>query len=293
MKGKLHNPSLEERLIPDWHVGCRRLTPGVGYLESLGEPNVEVVYGEIASITERGPCVDGTEYPVDVLICATGFDTSFTPRFPIINPSGQNLQDLWAREAHSYLGLAAADFPNYLHFLGPNCPIGNGPILAGVEAQADFMCKLIDRFQTHNIARFAPKAEAVADFVAHKDQFMTQTVWHDPCRSWYKGAGPDGPVTALWPGSTLHYIEALMEVRLDDWDVKYHGNRFAWLGNGFSRTELDPTADWAFYVRERDDDEPLARGRRLQVINKSGTMQAAGAEFNYAGVDDKAFKSNL
>lgn len=272
MQEKLHNPYLEEHLIPNWHVGCRRLTPGVGYLEALGKENVEVVYGEITHITERGcVCDNGNEYPVDILICATGFDTSFKPRFPIVAPNGKNLQDVWKEEAQSYLGVAAAEFPNYLIFLGPNCPIGNGPVLSGIECQADYMLKLIDRFQTHNISQFSPKKEAIDEFIAHKDQFMQNTVWNDPCRSWYKGR-PDGPVTALWPGSTLHYIEAMMEVRMDDWEVKYNGNRFAWLGNGYSQTELDPTADWAFYIREKDDDEPLSRGRKLQIINRSGTM---------------------
>ncbi|KAF2653519.1 FAD/NAD(P)-binding domain-containing protein [Lophiostoma macrostomum CBS 122681] len=281
MHDKLQNEYLEERLIPNWHVGCRRLTPGVGYLESLGKDNVEVVYGEINEITERGcKCDNGNEYPVDVLICATGFNTSFKPRFPVVGPSGQNLQDIWKDEATSYFGLAAADFPNYLIFLGPNCPIGNGPVLSAIEQQADYMCKLIDRFQTNNIAQFAPKAEAIADFIAHKDQFMKATVWQDPCRSWYKQR-PDGPITALWPGSTLHYIEALMEVRLDDWDIKYNGNRFAWLGNGYSQTELDDTADWGYYIRERDDDEPLSRKRKLQLINGSGTMSGnAGVSFS-------------
>ena len=283
MTEKLNNEYLQERLIPNWHVGCRRLTPGVGYLEALGKPNVQTVYGEINSITERGcVCDDGNEYPVDVLICATGFNTSFKPRFPVINSSGTNLQDVWTKEPRSYFGLAAADFPNYLIFLGPNCPIGNGPVLSAIEAQADYMCKLIDRFQTHNISTFAPKAEAIDDFVAFKDEYMKRTVWHDACRSWYKSLGPDGPVTALWPGSTLHYIEALMELRLEDWDVKYTGNRFSWLGNGYSQTEIDPTADWAFYVREKDDDEPISRLRKLQLINKSGTLEPSEG-VNFAG----------
>ncbi|KAF2013914.1 FAD/NAD(P)-binding domain-containing protein [Aaosphaeria arxii CBS 175.79] len=285
MSEKLSNPYLEERLIPNWHVGCRRLTPGVGYLESLGKDNVQVVYGEINEITERGcKCDDGNEYPVDILICATGFNTSFKPRFPVIGPSGKNLQDVWAQEATSYFGLAAADFPNYLIFLGPNCPIGNGPVLSAIECQADYMLKLIDRFQTHNISQFAPKAEAVADFIAHKDLFMSKTVWHDPCRSWYKAAGPNGKITALWPGSTLHYIEALMELRLDDWEVKYNGNRFAWLGNGYSQTELDESADWAYYIRDHDDDEPFSRGRKLQLINKSGTVQS-NLGVSFSGMD--------
>jgi hypothetical protein len=80
--------------------------------------------------------------------------------------------------------------------------------------------------------------------------------------SWYKSGQIDAPITALWPGSTLHYIEALADVRMEDFNVEYAGNRFSWLGNGYSQTELDDTADWAYYIREHDDGEWLSRGER-------------------------------
>ena len=143
MKGKLQNETLEQLIIPRWGVGCRRLTPGVNYLETLVSEKVSVVYGDIQRITERG-CVsnNGQEYPVDVLICATGFDTSFRPRFPIIGSSGKNLADVWADEPKSYLGVAAPGFPNYFMFLGPNSPVGNGPVLVaiGESTFADASC---------------------------------------------------------------------------------------------------------------------------------------------------------
>ncbi|KAI9371751.1 hypothetical protein BJX61DRAFT_548104 [Aspergillus egyptiacus] len=280
MKEKLRNADLENVLIPEWSVGCRRITPGVGYLESLSHAKVQVVYGNINEITERGCiCDDGKEYPVEVLICATGFDTSFRPRFPIIGPKGRNLQDEWKDEPHSYFGIAAAGIPNYLTFLGPNSPIGNGPVLSAIEAQADYMMRLIDRYQTTNIKSFAPHADAVRDFIEYKDQFMRNTVWADGCRSWYKGNEADAPVTALWPGSTLHYIEAMDELRMDDWEVTYNGNRFAWLGNGYSQTEVDETADWAYYIRDHDDGEYMSRGKRLRVLNKSGSRQPESTSF--------------
>jgi hypothetical protein len=103
---------------------------------------------------------------------------------------------------------------------------------------------------------------------------MERTVWHDPCRSWYKAAGPEGKITALWPGSTLHYMEALSELRLEDWDVKYEGNRFAWLGNGYSQCEIDTTADWGYYIREHDDQAPLSLAARRKIEFKSGTVKA-------------------
>lgn len=133
MKQKLSNPSLEEKLIPKWAVGCRRFTPGVGYLEALGKENVEVVHGAVTRITEKG-CIseNGQEYPLDILICATGFDVSFRPRFPIIGFEGKNLQDEWKDEPQSYFGVAAAGFPNYLTMIGPNTPVGNGPVLSAV-----------------------------------------------------------------------------------------------------------------------------------------------------------------
>ncbi|KAI8160090.1 putative sterigmatocystin biosynthesis monooxygenase stcW [Colletotrichum sp. SAR 10_70] len=273
MKEKLNSPYLEDKLIPEWSVGCRRLTPGVNYLESLTKPNVEVVYGEITEVTERG-CVsdNGQEYPVDILICATGFDTSFKPRFPVVAPSGENLQDKWAVNPESYFGMAASGFPNYFHMLGPNCPIGNGPVLSAIEAQADWMLKIVDRYQTNNIVEFAAKEEAVRDFVEYKEWFMTKTVWADPCRSWYKPRA-DGPVVALWPGSTLHYIEAIKEVRFDDLDVKYAGNRFSWLGNGYSQTELDDTSDWAYYIRDKDDDPPLTTAGKRKILTRSGSVK--------------------
>lgn len=75
MEDKLEGiPWLKEKVIPQWSVGCRRITPGIGYLEALSKPNVKVVFGEIEAVTEAGcKCDDGNEYPVDVLICATGF----------------------------------------------------------------------------------------------------------------------------------------------------------------------------------------------------------------------------
>jgi hypothetical protein len=150
------------------------------------------------------------------------------------------------------------------------------------ECQADWIMKMIDRYQTHNIKTFAPKQEAIDDFIAHKDWFMKGTVWNEPCRSWYKSNQANAPITALWPGSTLHYIEAMRELRLEDFDVQYTGNRFAWMGNGYSQTELDPTADWAFYIREHDDDEPLSLGARRRLMNKSGTV-TSNAGVNFSG----------
>lgn len=133
MKDKLRNEGLESLVIPSWGVGCKRITPGVNYLETLGSEQVEVVYGNIEKLTEKGVVGgDGKEHPVDVLICATGFDVSFRPRFPITGLNGQTLADAWKDEARGYMGIAAHGFPNYFMIGGPNSPVGNGPVLSAL-----------------------------------------------------------------------------------------------------------------------------------------------------------------
>ncbi|KAL9122971.1 MAG: hypothetical protein Q9187_000478 [Circinaria calcarea] len=245
MKHQLRSSTLAEKLIPSFGVGCRRATPGLGYLEvstfavgernlavtrslqqSLQQENVKVVHSGVVELTENGcKCEDRNEYETDALIYATGFDTSFQPRFPIIGSEGINLQKAWAEVPESYLGIAEPGFPNLLMFLGPHSPVGNGPTLAAIETQADHMLMLIDRWQTENIHSFAPKRVAVDDFMEHARQFMKTTVWADSCRSGHKGHSVNDRIPCLWPGSTLHYIEALRELRADDWDIRYKGHK--------------------------------------------------------------------
>lgn len=299
MKQKLQNSELEQRLLPNWSVGCRRLTPGINYLESLSAEKVTVVGDPIAKITKGAiRCNSSQEYSIDILICATGFDTSFRPRFPILGPKGKNLHEEWKTDTKGYMGIAVPNFPNYLTFLGPNCPIGNGPVLAVIgkfsshslleirdlltdpnqsEAQADYMLQFINRWQTENIFSFSPKMDATEDFIAHTDKLMQKTVWTEECRSWYKNNSSGGRVNALWPGSSLHYMEAIREARFDDYDITYSGNRFSWLGNGYSQTELDPTCDRSYYIREKDDSPYASRRIQRQTLTMSGSVKDRAA----------------
>ena len=103
------------------------------FSQTLIKENVEIVCQGVTAFTKHG-CIsdDGKEHLLDVIICATGFDTSFKPRFPIIGTDGQNLQDVWAGQPKSYFGIAVPGFPNLLTTLGPNSPVGNGPTLCAI-----------------------------------------------------------------------------------------------------------------------------------------------------------------
>lgn len=79
MRRKLSvDPVLADKIIPKhFNVGCRRPTPGNGYLEALVAANTTCFTDPISHITPAG-FIDhrGHEHAVDVIICATGFNTS-------------------------------------------------------------------------------------------------------------------------------------------------------------------------------------------------------------------------
>lgn len=62
-----HDERLCKTLIPDWEVGCRRITPGPGYLESFLQPNCDVTDSHITHVSENAVhTADGKLYEVDV-----------------------------------------------------------------------------------------------------------------------------------------------------------------------------------------------------------------------------------
>ena len=76
-------------------------------MEAIQKPNVSVHFTGIKEATENGVMgEDGIERNVDTIICATGFDTSYRPPFPVVGKDGVDLRDKWAEEANGYLGVA-------------------------------------------------------------------------------------------------------------------------------------------------------------------------------------------
>lgn len=253
MREMIPDEELQRHLIPEFEPGCRRLSPGEPYLETLQKNNVQPIFDPIEEITAGGIRSAGQERQVDVIILATGFDTSFRPRFPILGTGGRDLRDLWEHEAVSYFGLAVSGYPNFLMFLGPNTPIANGSLMGTLEATAEHFVRILGKKVRENVASFDVWPEVQEDFDRHTQDVMKNMVWTGTCRSWYK-AGQNGKITALWPGSSLHYREVLAAGRFEDFQWKYHGNRFAYWKEGLSAMELhdDPKhRDLSFYMLQQ------------------------------------------
>ncbi|KAJ4295958.1 hypothetical protein N0V88_004660 [Collariella sp. IMI 366227] len=226
------------------------------YLRAVVQPNVEVRRSSIKRFVPEGIELESGEVlKVDVVVCATGFDTSFCPRFPIIGRNG-NLQERWRKETpKAYMSCAVDGLPNYVTFLGPNAPIGHGSVFTLTEHISKYIVSIIRKCQTEGIKAMSPSRAAVDDYFEHITAFMPRTVWGAPGgRSWFKNGRAEGPVTALHPGSRIHFFHMLEQFRGEDWEYVYEegarGNRFAYLGNGSSTKESGPDADTTWYLDE-------------------------------------------
>lgn len=113
--------NVPQELIPSYPVFCRRPLAGDAYMEAIQQPNVELNFESAVRITEDGVYGDeGTFAKCDTIICATGFDASWKPTFPVVGRNGVSLHEKWKDTPEAYLGLACPDMPNWLMFIGPN-----------------------------------------------------------------------------------------------------------------------------------------------------------------------------
>ncbi|KAH7367036.1 hypothetical protein B0T11DRAFT_221447 [Plectosphaerella cucumerina] len=255
-------PDLLQSFSPTFGVGCRRLTPGPGYLEALVQPNVDFITKGIESINETGLKLggsDGRQVDVDVLVCATGFHTTSVPPFPVVGKGGKTLAEKFEPFPATYISLAVDEFPNYFMMLGPNSGVGAGSLTCLLEAEGDYIVKCIRKLQKEDYASMVPKQARVQDFSDYVGDYFRKTVYMDDCKSWYKAGGDGERISALWPGSILHAMEVFRAPRWEDFDFEaMDENRLRWLGNGWSMCvmEQEEQGDPSWYLNADVVDVP-------------------------------------
>lgn len=139
--------------------------------------------------------------------------------------------------------------------IGPNGPASHSSILPILEWYTRYAFQMIEKMQTENIKSFEPKQGAIKDLYNHTHELMKRLVWSSACRSWFKNGKTHGPVTAIYPGSRLHFFELLNRVRWEDYDLEYRtNNRYQFMGNGFTLCEQSVDGDPVWYF-----DDPFTK----------------------------------
>lgn len=220
LHAQVADPELRKKLTPDYPVGCKRILICDDFYPALQRPNVRLVTERIARIAPEGVVTkDGETHGFDVLIYATGFETTgWRWSADVIGKGGKSLADEWHGGPEAYLGLTVKNFPNMFMLYGPNTNLGHNSITFMHECQIGYIVQAIQAMRDGRVGAMDVTPAAQARFNEDLQKRLGGTVWADPhCASWYKTA--DGRITQNWSSHTRDYAKATSKIAWDDYAV--------------------------------------------------------------------------
>ena len=193
IRERVHDPVVAEMLVPKDHpFGSKRIPLETNYYEAYNRDNVllvDVKKAPIESITPKGIKTQDTEYELDVIIFATGFDavTGSLTRIDIRGEGGQTIKDKYAGGPRNYMGLQSVGFPNL--FIMPGAGAGN--FTRGCEPVVEWVADCIGYMRQNEFKHISatPEAEeAWTEYVAEATANSLRT----KADSWFVGANIPG-----------------------------------------------------------------------------------------------------
>ncbi|MFJ2033318.1 flavin-containing monooxygenase [Streptosporangium sp. NPDC087985] len=202
LRGQVRDPELRARLTPGYPVGCRRIVIDSDFYPALTRPNVDLVTEPIVRITPAGVETTAGLHGADVIVYATGFQTTgFLAPIEVTGRGGRRLSEEWKEGAEAYLGIAVPYFPNLFLLYGPNTNLGHNSIVFMLECQAGYIMGCLPYLARRGPMEVRP--EAMEAWRRSLERAMDTMVWGAGCTSWYKNAS--GRVTNNWPAPTTVY----------------------------------------------------------------------------------------
>ncbi|MFM7271240.1 MAG: flavin-containing monooxygenase [Actinomycetes bacterium] len=218
------DPATAEKLKPWYGKHCKRLCFHDEYLQAFNLPNVHLVDTDgrgVREMSPAGPVIDGIEYPLDLLVFASGFEVTsgLVDRlgFDPVGRGGVHLSERWHDGTHSLHGVLTAEFPNLFVFSFIQAGFGLN-FVHFLSGSTEHITALIDTCRREGI-------ESIEATVEGEDEWL-QTLWqrstaiaqyNRTCTPSYGNS--EGAKTmlaargAVYPGSVIAYLELLAEWR--------------------------------------------------------------------------------
>lgn len=221
----VENPETAELLCPTTYpIGGKRICVDSGYYQTFNRDNVKLIDVQahpIEQITESGLRTTESEYQLDVIVFATGFDamTGSMLKMNAVGVDGVRLADRWADGPKTVFGLMTAGFPNLFMVHGPGSPSVQAQMITTGEWQVDWILRAIDYVEDNQISRFTATASQEDQWSTEMDTVAARTM-HAKTDSWYTGANIPGKPRAL-----LMYVGGFE--RYAEWCTRATGQGYA------------------------------------------------------------------
>ncbi len=219
------DPRTRELLTPHgFPFGGKRPSVDSGYFETFNRDNVMLVdlrATPIRDVTPTSLRTTDAEYPLDVLILATGFDafTGALLRPDITGRGGHSLREAWSTGPRTYLGLGVAGFPNLFVIAGPGSPSLLSNVLLSIEHHVDWLAVLLRTAVADGIVEIEATEEAQDRWVEHVNRRAQETLY-PRAPSYYMGDDLPGKPRVFMPysGGVRDYRRILEQVERDGYE---------------------------------------------------------------------------
>jgi cyclohexanone monooxygenase len=214
IRARIKDPEVARKLMPEYPLGAKRLCVDTNYFETFNRDNVTLVdlrESGIDGFTAQGIRLEnGTEYALDAVIFATGFDamTGALLSVDIRGKGGLTLREKWQNGTRNYLGVSVAGFPNFFTITGPGSPSVLYNMTASIEQNVDFVSNTIDHLRDHHYASIEAQPREELAWTKYVDWISKQTIY-TKVKSWYNGENVNGKPAGFMPyaGGGLTYFE--------------------------------------------------------------------------------------
>jgi cyclohexanone monooxygenase len=199
------DPKTAAALKPYYPYGCKRPTFHDDYLPTFNLPHVhlvDVAPRGVSEINERGVVHEGVEYPIDVLIYATGFQWMGTSTFQKIKGrGGRSLTEKWNSEGtRTFLGLHTQGFPNLFIVTGPQGGGGSFNFTDVIYAHADYLIWMMKTMRDRGENVIDIRKEPEDKYAEHCAEVDIATAPLRDCISYYNGEGKAKPGALAYYG---------------------------------------------------------------------------------------------
>ena len=194
IRATVHDPEKARLLCPtdDLPFGAKRLCVDTNYYETFNRSNVDIVdikADPILEVTPNGIRLTSGDYPLDIIVLATGFDamTGALLAIDLKGSEGVSLGDHWQDGPLAYLGLAISGFPNLFMIAGPGSPSVLSNMVYSIEMHVDWITRLMSYMTVHKLSCVEAQKAAESDWTKKCADIADKTLFTKG-HSWYMGS---------------------------------------------------------------------------------------------------------
>jgi 4-hydroxyacetophenone monooxygenase len=208
------------KVVPDYPAtGKRTLQDNGSWLRALTRDNVELVRTGIHRIEpDAVVTADGTRYPADVIVYATGFQANkMLWPMTIRGRDGEILSERWGERPSAYLGITVPGYPNFFCMYGPGTNLAHGgSLIFHSECQMRYITECLELLIENGHRSLEPREDKAAEWHDRSQAEMRRLVWSQPSvkHSFYKNSL--GEVHILSPWRLVDYWSWTREPNPDD-----------------------------------------------------------------------------